>query len=211
MEGGEDYIDSIIKKTQESGKLVEVHENNNVFYIVMNSGENTFNWDFVRAMESCVEEITKDRDLTGYSCVTLSTNPKIFSNGMDLINIPTAKELGELFEHSGKLLGKLVAIGMPTIALVNGHAFAAGLYLVFCHDYIVMREDKGFLCFNENQFGAPVNYYNAALCKQKIGSRNYFEMYTQFIKVNAQDGMFNSLINILFTNHLYSTKKRHNS
>ena len=182
MDSGEDIISTFIAKTKESGKIVQVHEHNNVFYLVMNSGANTFNWDFVRAMESEMQAVFDKGDLTGYSLVTLSTHPKIFSNGMDLVNIPNEKELGELFVHSGKLLGKLVAAGVPTIAMVNGHAFAAGLYLVFCHDYVVMREDRGYMCFNENQFGAPVNYYNAVLAKQKIGARNYFEMYTQFKK-----------------------------
>ena len=90
----------------------------------------------------------------------------------------------------GKLLGKLLSAPMPTIAMVNGHAFAAGLYLVLCHDYIIMRKERGFLCFNENQFGAPVNYYNTVLGKAKMGTRNYFEMYSQFIKVDAEDGEY---------------------
>lgn len=96
------------------------------------------------------------------------------------------------------MLGKLVGLGLPTIALVNGHAFAAGLYLVLCHDYIIMRKERGFLCFNENQFGAPVNKYNAVLACAKMGRKNYFEMYTQFLKVDSEEGKIRLILLITF-------------
>jgi Delta3-Delta2-enoyl-CoA isomerase len=187
MDSGGDYIAYIIEKTKESGQKVAVYNNNNIFYVVMNSGANTFNWEFCKALESAFQEVYDSGDLTGCSLVTLSTHPKIFSNGMDLANIPNEKELGELFSYAGKLLAKFVSAGVPTIAMVNGHAFAAGLYLVISHDYVIMRKEKGYLCFNENQFGAPVNKYNAVLAKAKMGARNYFELYTQFPKINAEE------------------------
>ena len=43
---------------------------------------------------------------------------------------------------------------MPTIALMNGHAFAAGLMLAMFHDYRVMNPHRGFVCLNELEFGA---------------------------------------------------------
>ena len=45
---------------------------------------------------------------------------------------------------------------MPTIALINGHAFAGGLMLAMFHDYRVMNPHRGYLCLNELDFGAPL-------------------------------------------------------
>ena len=146
MEFSEDYISQIIKETVDSESLVKVFKNNDVFYLVMNSGMNTINWKFVKSLEKSLDEIiNSEDDLSKHSLVTLSTHPKIYSNGMDLMSIKSEKDLGEIFEYTGKVLAKIVGLGMPTIAMVSGHAFAAGLYLVISHDYIIMREDKGFL------------------------------------------------------------------
>ena len=58
----EDYISSIIEKTKESGELVQVHQNNGVYYIVMNSGQNTFNRKFVDALENAFKSIEKSNE-----------------------------------------------------------------------------------------------------------------------------------------------------
>uniref|UniRef100_A0A7S3JI46 Enoyl-CoA hydratase n=1 Tax=Euplotes harpa TaxID=151035 RepID=A0A7S3JI46_9SPIT len=164
----------------------------------MNSGENTINRQFVDAMEAIIKSVQEDYgDLTGCSLVTISTNPKIFSNGMDLLNIKDEKELGTLFEDAGKLLSKLVSVGMPTIAMVDGHAFAAGFYMVISHDYVIMKKEKGYLCFNEMQFGAPVNEYNSVLAKAKMGTRNYHELYLEAKKINAEEAHRRGIVHIV--------------
>lgn len=45
---------------------------------------------------------------------------------------------------------------MPTVAWMNGHAFAGGLMLAMHHDYRVMNAERGFACLNELEFGAPL-------------------------------------------------------
>ena len=44
---------------------------------------------------------------------------------------------------------------VPTIAALNGHAFAAGMMLALAHDYRVMRDDRGFLCLPEVDLHMP--------------------------------------------------------
>ena len=69
------------------------------------------------------------------------------------------------------MLARFITAGVPTIAMVDGHAFAAGFYFAIAHDYIVMKKERGYLCFNEMQFGAPVNSYNAVLGNAKMGRK----------------------------------------
>lgn len=56
---------------------------------------------------------------------------------------------------------------MPTVALINGHAFAGGLMLAIAHDYR-LTPTRGFLCLNELLFGSPLKPPMASLFRSKI-------------------------------------------
>lgn len=63
---------------------------------------------------------------------------------------------------------------MPTIALLPGHAFAAGLMTAMMHDYRLMNPHRGFLCLNELDFGAPLKPPMASIFRQKVPNPNTF-------------------------------------
>ncbi|KAK1677839.1 hypothetical protein QYE76_038687 [Lolium multiflorum] len=50
----------------------------------------------------------------------------------------------------------LLALPMPTVAAVTGHASAGGFLLALCHDYRVMRADRGVLYMSEVDLGLPL-------------------------------------------------------
>lgn len=57
---------------------------------------------------------------------------------------------------------------MPTIALVNGHAFAGGFMLAMYHDYRVQNPSRGFLCINELDFGVALQTPMMAIFREKL-------------------------------------------
>jgi Delta3-Delta2-enoyl-CoA isomerase len=57
---------------------------------------------------------------------------------------------------------------MPTVALVNGHAFAGGLMLAMYHDYRIFNPLRGFLCLNELEFGKPLKPAMSSIFRQKV-------------------------------------------
>ena len=59
---------------------------------------------------------------------------------------------------------------MPTVALLNGHAFAAGFMTAMAHDYRLAPRGRGFLCVNELQFGAHLKPAMAAIFREKLGA-----------------------------------------
>uniref|UniRef100_A0A0D9WIX1 Uncharacterized protein n=1 Tax=Leersia perrieri TaxID=77586 RepID=A0A0D9WIX1_9ORYZ len=61
---------------------------------------------------------------------------------------------------------------MPTIAAVTGHASAAGFLLALCHDYRLMRSDRGVLYMSEVDIGLPLPPYFVAILRAKITSAN---------------------------------------
>lgn len=57
---------------------------------------------------------------------------------------------------------------MPTVALLNGHAFAAGFMTAMYHDYRIQNPSKGFLCINELEFGVPLETPMMAIFNEKL-------------------------------------------
>ena len=57
---------------------------------------------------------------------------------------------------------------MPTVCLLNGHAFAGGFMLAMYHDYRIQNPDKGFLCVNELEFGVPLMTPMMSIFREKL-------------------------------------------
>ncbi|PSS00574.1 ClpP/crotonase-like domain-containing protein [Coniella lustricola] len=108
--------------------------------------------------------------------ITTSSLPKFFSNGLDLVH---AVAHGEAF-WSGALWAlyrRYLTYPMPTVAWINGHAFAGGLMLAMHNDYRVMNASRGFACLNELEFGAPLKPAMSGIFRVKVPDpRTYREM-----------------------------------
>ncbi|KAJ4411615.1 hypothetical protein N0V82_008984 [Gnomoniopsis sp. IMI 355080] len=105
--------------------------------------------------------------------VTTSALPKFFSNGLDLTH---AVKIGDEFwiDSLWTLYRRYLTYPMPTVAWVNGHAFAGGLMLAMHHDYRVMNPDRGFACLNELEFGAPLKPPMSAIFRVKVPSPHVY-------------------------------------
>jgi enoyl-CoA hydratase/carnithine racemase len=145
----------------------------------MDSEENRWNTTFVREIARALDEIENDEGPG--ALITSSTNPKFFSNGLDLDwmqapeNYPGGgdrKVFGEEFMY---LMGRFITLPIPTICAMNGHTFGAGFMFALAHDVRIMREDRGFLCANEMQLGLPIPRPELALFKHKVPANAFFE------------------------------------
>ena len=59
---------------------------------------------------------------------------------------------------------------MPTIALINGHAFGAGFFLGLAHDYCIPNPSRGYLCLPEADLGIVIPSTIAVMIKAKMPS-----------------------------------------
>lgn len=57
---------------------------------------------------------------------------------------------------------------MPTIAIVNGHCFGAGVFLAIAHDYRIQNPSKGFICLPEVDLGVVIPIPVQQMFKQKL-------------------------------------------
>lgn len=62
---------------------------------------------------------------------------------------------------------------MPTIALLNGHAFAGALMLAMMHDYRIMNPHRGYVCLNEVELGVPLRPPMSSVFRQKVTPGTY--------------------------------------
>jgi enoyl-CoA hydratase/carnithine racemase len=151
-----------------------------VAIMTMNSGENRFNPDFLKAFLDTIDEIEHQTD--ALTLVINASHEKIYSNGIDLEwlapvlqknDIQTAKNF---FYQLNQLFRRLVTCPMITIAAITGHAFAGGAILSCAFDFRFMRSDRGFFCFPEVDLGIPFLPGMNALLKKAIPPYKVEEM-----------------------------------
>ncbi|OMJ11079.1 Enoyl-CoA delta isomerase 1, peroxisomal [Smittium culicis] len=72
----------------------------------------------------------------------------------------------------------MLTLNLPTIAAIDGHAFAGGCILAFGHDYIVMNNKKGFICMNEVDINVPLSQARFMLMRTKIACPRILKQVT---------------------------------
>ena len=159
--------------------MIELEKKESIYFLSMNAGENRWNTSFVREFAKALDEIEKDEGPG--ALITSSKDPKFFSNGLDLdwFKSPESHPQGGDREVFGEkfmyLMGRMITLPIPSICLINGHAFGAGFMLAMSHDVRIMREDRGFLCANEIQLGMTIPRPELALFRHKIPANSFFE------------------------------------
>lgn len=151
--------------------------------------------------------------------VTTSAITKFFSNGLDYESAIKTKGFFEesLYPLWRRLITSVQAnsllsvthlsrrpsntdryvhsYSMPTVALINGHAFAAGFMTAMYHDYRFMNPHRGFLCLNELDFGAPLMPPMASVFRQKLPRPDtYRTMVLESKRFNALESLKEGIV-----------------
>ncbi|CAI4217371.1 unnamed protein product [Parascedosporium putredinis] len=86
---------------------------------------------------------------------------------------------------------------MPTIALINGHAFAAGLMLSMFHDYRIMNPQRGFVCLNEVDFGALLKAPMTSIFREKVPAPTYRALVLEGKRFTGKDALDGGIVDAL--------------
>jgi enoyl-CoA hydratase/carnithine racemase len=150
--------------------MIDLTREGPVFVLRMNAGDNRFNPRFVKAVDAALDEV--ERSSGDAALVTTGGEEKFYSNGLDLdwMSGEGASQTGRFLPAVLQLMGRVMAFPVPTVAAINGHAFAAGAMLALAHDFRVMRIDRGFFCLNEVDIGLPLAPGMAALVRNRLGT-----------------------------------------
>lgn len=133
------------------GVNVEVDEAG-IALVRMQLGENRFNPETLDGLEAAFDQVEA---IEGPAALVLTGDGKFFSNGLDLEWLGGAGDEGRRQNLSRvyRLFARLLAFPAPTVAAINGHAFAAGAMMSLACDWRVMRVDRGFFCLPEADIG----------------------------------------------------------
>jgi enoyl-CoA hydratase/carnithine racemase len=89
---------------------------------------------------------------------------------------------------------------MPTIALINGHAFAGGFMVAMYHDYRIFNPSRGFLCLNELDLGMPLQPPMSSIFRQKITTPHvYRSLILEAKRFGAKEALEGGLVDALGT------------
>jgi len=157
-----------------TGELVEVTWRGDVAVVQMRHGENRFNRRSVGALREAYGDLA-GRD--GPLAVVTTGADRFFSNGLDLDWMASeGTDASSAFvDEVHALLGQVLSLPAVTVAAVNGHAFAAGAMLAATHDWIVMRDDRGYWCIPEVDLGLPLTPAMYAALASRLPKRTLHE------------------------------------
>jgi Delta3-Delta2-enoyl-CoA isomerase len=137
-----------------------------VFILDLGDDENRFNPDFLGSVNALLDEV---EGASAPRALVTTAQGKIWSNGLDLAWLAANLEHANPFlTEVHELFARLLTIGVPTVAALQGHTFAAGAMLALAHDRRVMRADRGFFCLPEVDINIPFSHGMNALIMARL-------------------------------------------
>lgn len=146
--------------------MIDLTYRDDVAVVTMQNGENRLNRDFLDRLNEVLDEV----DAGPPGALVTTGEGKYYSNGLDLewLSRDDTEGLREFVIEAEKLLARLLLMNRVTVAALNGHAFAAGAMMSLCHDFRVMREDRGWFCLPEIDIGIPFSPGMDSLIRAKL-------------------------------------------
>lgn len=136
--------------------MIELSKVGPVYTVTMNNGENMICLDWQKRMLEILDQL--EQNPVAGTAMVLVGEGKFFSNGLNLELLNKLDGAGwTLFSaQMNEIHRRMLMLPFPTVAAVNGHAFAGGAFMALSCDYRIMREDRGWICISEVDAGVPL-------------------------------------------------------
>jgi enoyl-CoA hydratase/carnithine racemase len=131
---------------------MHLEKHGDVFVLTMDDGENRFNPTSLSEIDAHLDTVVAYAGQPDTPCALVTTGTgKFFSNGLDLdwMMSGEADDPMAMVSDMMRMCARVMSLPMPTVAAVNGHAFAGGAMFTLAHDHVLMRQDRGYWCVNE--------------------------------------------------------------
>lgn len=148
--------------------MIEHSKDGDLHVITLNNGPNMIEPDWVTRMLEVLDIV--EADCEGSAGLVIIGEEKFFSNGLnvDVVMGLQGDAMADFGSAMGQFTGRLLLLPMPTVAAVNGHAFAAGAFLALSCDYRIMRADRGWICISEVDVGVPIGQPMMSLLRARV-------------------------------------------
>jgi enoyl-CoA hydratase/carnithine racemase len=154
------------KRTE--GRMIELTRSGDVHVVDLGDDANLIDPAFTARLHEVIDAVC--RDSAGAAGLVLTARGKFFSNGLNVAEITKldADGMRQFSRDIGRAFGRLLVLPVPSVAAVNGHAFAGGAALALACDYRVMRADRGWICLSEVDAGVPIAPGMMAMIRAKL-------------------------------------------
>lgn len=155
---------------------MQLERRGDVFVLNFGDDENRLNPTWVDGVAGALAEVTA---VEGPRALVTTGTGKFWSNGLDLDWMGANSDASQAFlDEVHALFGAFLSSGVPTVAAVQGHAFAAGAMLAVAHDRMLMRADRGYWCVPEVDLGLPFTPGMSALLQARMSPPTAHEAMT---------------------------------
>ncbi|MHB1468342.1 MAG: enoyl-CoA hydratase-related protein [Solirubrobacteraceae bacterium] len=145
--------------------MASVKRDGDVFLLDLGEGDIRFNEESVSSIERCLDEI----EAAAPCAIVTVASGKIWCNGLDLQWLGTqGQDAPKFVSRLQELLARVLELGVPSVAAIQGHVFAAGAMFALAHDERVMRADRGYFCLPEVDIRIPFTAGMSALIAARL-------------------------------------------
>lgn len=146
--------------------MTTLERDGDVWILGLGDGDNRFDANSVDEIGAALDQVAASS--APAALVTVATG-KIWSNGLDLDHLAAVGDgWVDYVQSVQSLFARLLRMPVPSVAAIQGHAFAAGAMFALAHDARIMRTDRGYLCLPEVDLGMPFSAGMAALIQAKL-------------------------------------------
>lgn len=155
--------------------MLDLTRDGPVFVLRLDHGENRYDPPLLDEINKALDEIEGTE--APAALVTTGTG-KFYSNGLDVAYMSGLQpaEVGDYVRSVMKVMGRILAFPMTTVAALNGHAFGAGAQIAVAHDYQIMRADRGYYCMPEVDMRAPLHPAMTAILQSRLPVRTVHQV-----------------------------------
>ena len=136
--------------------------------------DHRFTPERVAALEAALDEAEAT---TGPAALVTTAAGKFYSNGLEPERFATPGADAYIGAYQ-RLLARLLGSPLPSVAALQGHTFAGGLFFALAHDQRVMRADRGFACLPEVLLGMEFTAGMNALVTSRLSAATAHEAMT---------------------------------
>jgi Delta3-Delta2-enoyl-CoA isomerase len=172
-----------------------LEQRGSVFILNLGETENRFNFDSIAHLNSLLDQV--DAAPGDKSLVTIADG-KFWSNGLDLEWMIANKiDLVALVGVVQELFARVLEAPYPTVAVIQGHCYAAGAMLALTHDVRFMREDRGFLCFPEVDIKMAFTAGMNALLTAKLSAQTAHQAMVLGRRFTAPEALAAGILDVI--------------
>ncbi|MGI8333891.1 enoyl-CoA hydratase-related protein [Actinomadura scrupuli] len=167
--------------------MFDLQRDGDVFVLRFDDGENRFSPAFLDGVQGALDTVEKAEGPR--ALVTVGTG-KFYSNGLDLDWLGANGDQAEAYLGGiHEVYARLLSLPMPTVAALNGHAFAGGGMLALSHDFAVMRTGRGYFCLPEVDLGMTFTPGMNALLQARLSAATAHEAMTTGRRYTAEQAL----------------------